>query len=130
MISKKKGLHRFWVSSSTKRLHYSGSNNRKSIKTSAPKSRRGGAVFTFGAIICLKSTKKVLFCILFGPMGRTRVLPAPPDYATGSIYFCVKVWTKSSQDVNHLPFLQNSKKCFVTPSIDKFFCRSLYDELF
>ena len=43
-------------------------------------------------------------------------------------------WTKSLQGLNHLPFLQNSKKCFVIRSIDKFSCRistlgiSLVDE--
>ena len=40
-----------------------------------------------------------------------------------SIYFCVKVGRNHRRDVNHLPFLQNSKKCFVTRSIDKFSCR-------
>ena len=37
-----------------------------------------------------------------------------------SMYFCVKVRRNHRRDVNHLPFLQNSKKCFGTRSIDKF----------
>ena len=37
-----------------------------------------GAVFIFGAKIDLKSTKNVLFCILFRPMGGLK----PPDLAT------------------------------------------------
>ena len=37
-----------------------------------------------------------------------------------SIYFCVQVGRYHCRDVNHLPFSQNSKKCFVTRSIDKF----------
>ena len=36
------GLHRLWVSSWTKKLHYSGPNNGKSFTTSAPKSLWGG----------------------------------------------------------------------------------------
>ena len=44
---KKKGLQRLWVSSRTKKLHYSGLNNGKSFTTSAPKSRYGGGQFSF-----------------------------------------------------------------------------------
>ena len=40
------GLHRLWVSSWTKKLHYSGPNNAKSFTTSAPKSLWGG-LFSF-----------------------------------------------------------------------------------
>ena len=39
-----------------------------------------GAVFIFGTEIGLKSTKNVLFYILFGPMGGGA--QAPPGYAT------------------------------------------------
>ena len=67
------------VSSRTKKLHYSGPNDGMSFTTSASKSRRGGAIFIFEAKIGLKSTKNVLFCILFRPMGGAR---APPGYAT------------------------------------------------
>ena len=42
MISKKKGLHRLWVSFRTKNFHYSGPHNGKSFTTSAPKSLWGG----------------------------------------------------------------------------------------
>ena len=42
------------------------------------------------------------------------------QYLQRSIYFCVKVGRNHRRDVNHLPFLQNSKKCFGTRSIDKF----------
>ena len=42
------------------------------------------------------------------------------QYLKRSIYFCVKVGRNHRRDVNHLPFLQNSKKCFGTRSIDKF----------
>ena len=37
----------------------------------------GGAVFIFGAKISLKSTRNVLFCIFFRPMGEAR---APPPW--------------------------------------------------
>ena len=72
------GLHRLWVSSWTKKLHYSGPNNAKSFTTSAPKSLWGGAVFIFGAKIGLKSTRNVLFCIFFTPMGEARAPPPSP----------------------------------------------------
>ena len=42
------------------------------------------------------------------------------QYLKRSIYFCVKVGRNHRRDVNHLPFLQNSKKYFGTRSIDKF----------
>ena len=42
------------------------------------------------------------------------------QYLKRSIYFCVKIGQNHHRDVNHLPFLQNSKKCFGTRSIDKF----------
>ena len=42
------------------------------------------------------------------------------QYLKRSIYFCVKVGQNHRRGVNHLPFLQNSKKCFGTRSIDKF----------
>ena len=42
------------------------------------------------------------------------------QYLKRSIYFCVKVGRNHRRDVNHLPFLENSKKCFGTWSIDKF----------
>ena len=41
----------------------------------------GGAVFIFGAKVGLKSTKNVLFCILFRPVGGYSP-PPPPGYAT------------------------------------------------
>ena len=41
------------------------------------------------------------------------------QYLKRSIYFCVKVGRNHRRDVNRLPFLQNSKKCFGTRSIDK-----------
>ena len=81
MISKKKGLHKLWMSSKTKKLHNSGPNNGKSFTTSVPKSRWGGAVLIFGAKIGLKSTQNVLFCILFRLMGRLQ----PPPYIRYSI---------------------------------------------
>ena len=68
--SPNKGLHRLWVSSRTKNLRNSGPNNGKSFTTSATKSRWGVA-FIFGAKLGLKSSKNVLFCILFRP-------PPPP----------------------------------------------------
>ena len=40
----------------------------------------GGAVFIFGAKIGLKSTKNVLFCILFRPMGGLIALPPPAPW--------------------------------------------------
>ena len=46
MILKKKGLHKLWMSSRTKKLHYSGPNNGKSFTTSAPQFRWGG-LFSF-----------------------------------------------------------------------------------
>ena len=57
------------MSSGTKILRYSGPNNGNFFTTLAPKSLWGGAVFCFGAKIGLKSTKNLLFCILFRPMG-------------------------------------------------------------
>ena len=43
------------------------------------------------------------------------------QYLKRSIYFCVKVGRNHRRDdVNHLSFLQNSKKCFGIRSIDKF----------
>ena len=42
------------------------------------------------------------------------------QYLKRSISFCVKVRRNHRMNVNHLPFLQNSKKCFGTRSIDKF----------
>ena len=42
----------------------------------------GGAIFIFGAKIGRKSTKNVLFCILFRPMGSSS--PPPPGYATAT----------------------------------------------
>ena len=42
------------------------------------------------------------------------------QYLKRSIYFCVKVGRNHRRDVNYLPFLQNSKKCFGAQSIDKF----------
>ena len=42
------------------------------------------------------------------------------QYLKRSIYFCVKVGRNHRRDVNQLPFLQNSNKCFGTRSIDKF----------
>ena len=71
------------MSSRIKTLHYSGPNNGKSFTTFAPQSRWGGAVFIFGAKIGIKSTKNVLFCILFRPIGGAVAPPAPlpPGYA-------------------------------------------------
>ena len=80
--NKKKGLHRLWVSSWTKKLHYFGPNNGKSFTTLAPKSFEVGAVFIFGAKIGLKSTRNVLFCIFFRPMGEARAPPPPLPLAT------------------------------------------------
>ena len=42
------------------------------------------------------------------------------QYLKRSINFCVKVGRNHRRDVNHLTFLQNSKKCLGTLSIDKF----------
>ena len=50
----------------------------------------------------------------------TYLLRLKHQYLKRSIYFCVKVGRNHRRDVNHLPFLQNSKKCFGTRSIDKF----------
>ena len=72
------GLYRLWVSSWTKQLHYSGPNNGKSFTTSAPKSLWGGC-FHVGAKIGLKSTRNVLFCIFFRPIGKARA-PHPPPW--------------------------------------------------
>ena len=47
------------------------------------------------------------------------------QYLKRSIYFRVKVGRNHRRDVNHLPFLQSSKKCFGTRSIDKFSFRIL-----
>ena len=71
---KEKGLHRnsvtfpdqLWVSS-RKKIHFCGPNNSKSFTISASQSH-WGSVFIFGAKIGLKSTKNVIFCILFRPM--------------------------------------------------------------
>ena len=38
----------------------------------------GEAIFVFSAEISLKSAKNTVFCILFRPMGKTRVPPPPP----------------------------------------------------
>ena len=73
------GLHRLWVSSWTKKLHYSGPNKGKFFTTSAPKSL-WGAVFIFEAKIGLKSARNVLFCIFFRPMGEARA-PSPSPLA-------------------------------------------------
>ena len=45
----------------------------------------GGAVFIFGAKIGLKSTKNVLFCIFFRPMGGSSSPHPPAVYATGRL---------------------------------------------
>ena len=42
------------------------------------------------------------------------------QYLKRSIYFCVKVGRNHRRNVNHLPFLQNSKTILGTRSIDKF----------
>ena len=65
------GLHRLWVSFWTKKLHYSGPNNGKSFTTSVP-NLFGRAVFIFGAKIGFKSTRNVLFCTFFRPIGEVR----------------------------------------------------------
>ena len=44
------------------------------------------------------------------------------QYLKRSIYICFQVGRNHRRDVNHLPFLQNSK-CFGTRSIDKFSVR-------
>ena len=87
MISKKKGLHQNSHSflpanfgcAPEKKLQFSGANNSKPFTTSAPVGR--WAVFIFGAKLGLKSTKNVLSCILFKPMGATAP-SAPFGYAT------------------------------------------------
>ena len=72
------GLQRLWVSSWTKKLHYSGPNNAKSFTTSAPKSLWGGLFSFLEQKIGLKSTRNVLFCIFFRPMGKARAPPPSP----------------------------------------------------
>ena len=67
-----------------RKIHYSSPNNGKFFTTSAPKSL-WGAVFIFGAKIDLKSTKNVLVCIFFRPMGRLELPPPPAGYATGRL---------------------------------------------
>ena len=81
-IKIKKGLHPNSISfpdqvqmrSRKKELHFSGPNNSKSFTTSA-RQFHWGAIFIFGAKTGLKSTKNVVFCILFRPIGGCS--PAP-----------------------------------------------------
>ena len=53
----------------------------------------GGAVFIFAAKICLQSTKNVLFCILFRPMGGA-VFHCPPWLRYWSVYDTVPLYGK------------------------------------
>ena len=72
------GLHRLWVNSWTKKLHYSGPNNAKSFTTSAPKSLWGGELFSF---LEQKSASKALetcfFAYFSGQWGRLEPLRPP-----------------------------------------------------
>ena len=60
---------------------FSGRNHIKSLINSHRQFQWGrGAIFVLGAKIGLKSTKNVVFCILFRPMGGGG--DSPPGYAT------------------------------------------------
>ena len=79
VVSKKKGLHRFW--------DWLFGPTRKSKRLRGGCFPMGGAIFNFLLKIDLKTTKKVRFCILHKPMGGARAPPRPappPGYATGS----------------------------------------------
>ena len=62
---------------SKKKLQFCGPNHSKSFTGSDRQSHWGGAICIFGTKSCLKSTKNVVFCILFRPMRGARA-PAPP----------------------------------------------------
>ena len=88
LISKKKkkeGLHLLWVSSRTKKLHYSGPNNGKFFTTSAPKFLWRRGLFSF---LEQKSASKALktcyFAHFSGQWGASSP-PATPGYATGRL---------------------------------------------
>ena len=87
MISKKKGLH---PNSDSFLTNFRWDPQRKLqfvVQITASPSQllianpigKGGAIFIFGAKIGLKSTKNVIFCMLFRPMEGLE----PPGYATG-----------------------------------------------
>ena len=77
-----KGLHRLWVSSRTKKFHYSGPNNGKFFTTSAPKSRWGGLFSFLQRKSASKAQKICYFAYFLGQWGEIEPIPAPPDYAT------------------------------------------------
>ena len=105
-----------------------------------------GAVFLWGGLFSIfhkKSASKALktcdFAYFASQWGWLEPPPPPPwlrycmyvittnllqlrkhQYLKRLIYFWVKVGRNHRRDVNHLPFLQNSKKCFGTRLIDKF----------
>ena len=82
-FQKKKALHRLWVSSRTKKLHYSGPNNGKFFTTSAPKSLWGGLFSFLEQKSASKALKTCYFAYFSGQWGSSSSPHPPADYATG-----------------------------------------------
>ena len=94
VISKKKGLHRLWVSSRTKELHYSGPNDGMSFTTSAPKSLLG-AVFNFGAKSASKALKSAIL--------HTLQAKASPPHGCATVPYCSNFqrWSRGRKARGH-----------------------------
>ena len=96
--SKKKSLRRLWVRSRTKKTPLFWSKWRHVLHNFGSQIPLGGAVFIFVTKIGLKSTKNVLFCILFRPMEGARAPLSPPtatllcDYAISFCYRSLKIF--------------------------------------
>ena len=96
VISKKKVLHRLWVSSRTKKLHYFGPNNGKTFTTSAPKSFWGGCFHFWCKNRPQKHKKRAIWHTFQSNGGGDR---APPGHTTGMEKNCQnEIWK------NRLPF--------------------------
>ena len=74
---KKKGLHRLWVSSRTKKIYYSGPNNGKFFTTSAPESF-GGGLFSFLEQKSVSKALKTCYFAYFSGQWGVRAPPIPP----------------------------------------------------
>ena len=72
------GLHRLWVSSWTKELHYSGPNNGKSFPTLAPKYLWGGLFSFLEQNSASKALKTCYFAYFSGQWGRLEPPPVLP----------------------------------------------------
>ena len=84
-FQKKKGLHRLWVSSRTKKIHYSGPNNGKFFTTSAPKYLWWGLFSFLEQKSASKALKTCYFAYFLGQWGSSSSPHPPAGYATGRL---------------------------------------------